>query len=50
MNGRRVTIEADGITKYIIFCCNPNYVLKGKDLAICIDGIWSSSTPTCTKL
>ena len=50
MNGKITTIEVDGITKYISFSCNPNYVLKGESLATCNDGVWSSSTPTCTKL
>ena len=50
VNGRKTTIEVDGIVKHIAFICNPNYLLKGKSLATCNDGVWSSSTPTCVKL
>ena len=49
MNGKIKTIEADGITKHIVFSCNLNYLLKGETLATCNDGAWNSSTPTCTK-
>ena len=48
-NGLRTPINIDGIVKYISFGCNPDYVLKGVSLAICVDGTWSSSTPTCNK-
>ena len=49
VNGKITAIEADGITKLIVFSCNPHYVLKGESLATCNDGVWSSSTPTCDK-
>ena len=48
-NGKKTSIEADGITKHIFFSCNPNYVLNGVNLATCNNGTWSSSTPTCDK-
>ena len=49
VNGEKTIITVDGITKHISFSCNPNYVLKGKSLATCNNGTWSSSTPTCDK-
>ena len=49
-NGIAIPIKQNGVVKYTSFNCNPNYVLKGNSLAICNDGVWSSSTPTCTKL
>ena len=48
-NGNRTTIKEYGIVKYISFTCNHNYILKGKSLATCDNGTWSSSTPTCNK-
>jgi len=48
-NGKRTLIKINGIVKHISFDCNMNYVLKGRSLATCNDGMWSSSTPTCTK-
>ena len=50
VNGKKTTIEVDGIVKHISFSCNPNYDLKGDNLATCNDGVWSSSTPTCNEL
>ena len=47
-NGQRFIIPENGFPKYISFSCDSNYVLKGTSLAICINGKWSSSTPTCT--
>ena len=47
-NGNRTIITVDGFAKYISFNCNSNYVLNGTSLATCINGKWSSSTPTCT--
>ncbi len=29
--------------------CNPDFVLVGKSLIKCRDGIWSASTPVCTS-
>ena len=48
-NGNRTTIREYGIVKYISFACNLSYVLKGKSLATCGNGTWSSSTPSCNK-
>ena len=50
VNGIRTIIRVPGITKSISFSCNLNYVLKGQSFAVCINGAWSSSTPTCNKL
>ena len=49
-NGERFIIQGNGFAKYISFSCNSNYVLKGKTLATCNNGKWSSSTPICTPL
>ena len=50
VNGIRTIIRLHGIAKYISFSCNLNHVLKGQSLAVCINGAWSSFTPTCNKL
>jgi len=45
-NGSRFVI--DGFVKYIIFTCNPGFVLKGPSSAMCKNGMWSPNIiPKC---
>ena len=48
-NGSRSLINIGGMVKYIIFSCEPGYLLNGAYSAVCAGGKWSHSSPKCVK-
>ena len=48
VNGHKTHFEI-GRIQYIIFTCDPGYLIMGESLTRCINGRWSYPTPKCVK-